>query len=548
MVDFQLIRNKKDQMHAAITNPTLVKYCLIAALFVFSLYFSSGIIAAYLLDPALNGFSIIRNYISDLGSFRHTSIPHFLDLGAIITCFCLFPVVFYFKTILYSSQKREVESNIKKILKKLLSNCALIAIIFALMGILGVNFFSIDLNDHICNYYGINPFEDTVFRNFHNFFTYIFFTSILFSGIFIGFYFLLFPKDTAKSFELEKKWTSFTFLGSLMLVWPLIHWINGFSPVSPSEQFYEWFIFFLILSWTLPLSLLLLRNLIKTTETTQGNLKYSPKRHIYSKLTNPKLVKYTIIIGVPYILLTIIVSYLVAQFDIPSYDFIPYTNYLEIFGTDLAGYNIFYDVISNLGSYRYTPIPQLFNFGIMIFSLLLIPSVFYIYTLLTTNNNLKGEKNDLKSKLKRYLMILSTIGLIIGITSLFGIGFFSLDVAKYLRDLYGPVFLCLDWHTISTVIFTISMTWVSVFMGILFIFFNPMMVKAFDSKIRPIIFYSLGIEMLIVIPIFFAITMHFLISFLEWIFLLLICAWLIPFLLILLIPLNIPNSSSKKNI
>jgi hypothetical protein len=33
---------------------------------------------------------------------------------------------------------------------------------------------------------------------------------------------------------------------------------------------------------------------------------------------------------------------------------------------------------------------------------------------------------------------------------------------------------------------------------------------------------------------------------LEWMFLLLICAWLIPFLLILLIPLDTTNSSSKK--
>ena len=539
------VKSKKDRIHEIIINPALVKYCLITALLVFSLSLSLGIIAANLADPALNGFIIFRNYINDLGSFRHTSIPHFLDLGTLITSFCLFPVVFYFKTILYSSKESKVEFSVKKVLKRLLSNCALIAMIFGLLGILGVGFFSEDLSKHISNYYGINPFEDTVFRDFHNFFVYLFFTSILLSGIFIGSYFIIFPTDTAECFDVDEKWTLSTFLGSLMLVWPLVHWINSFSPIAPSEQFYEWFIFLTILSWVLPLMLLLLRKLIKTTKISQQNLKDSPKRRIYSKLTNPKLVKYTIIIGVPYILLTIIFGYLIAQLDLPGYSFMPYAKHLEIVGTDLAGYNIFNDVISNLGSYRYTPIPQIFNFGIMIFSFLLIPSVFFIHNLLSGTKS-KGINKNFKSEVKRYLIISSTVGLIIGILSLFGIGFFSLDVAKYLKDLFGTVILGLDWHTISTVIFTISMTWVSIFIGILFIFFNPIMVKAFDSKIRPIIFYILGIEMLIVIPIFFAITMYFLTSFLEWMFLLLICAWLIPFLLILLIPLNATNSCSKK--
>jgi len=327
-----------------------------------------------------------------------------------------------------------------------------------------------------------------------------------------------------------------------MLVWPLIHWISSISPISPSEQFYEWFIFFTILSWILPLMLLLLRKLIKTTKMTQQKSDLPLKRRIYSKLTNTNLVKYSIIIGIPFFLLILIISYIIAQFDLPGYNFSPYAKDLTILVPDPLGYNIFNDVISNLGSYRYSPIPQIFNFGIMISSILFIPSVFYIHKLLLSTKN-NSEKNNLKEKLKRYLIKLSTIGLLTGIMSLFGVGFFSKDVAKYIRNLYGPVFLNFGWHIISATIFTVSIMLVSIFMGFLFIFYNSSIVKIFNSKIKSYVYYCLGFEMLIAIPVVLGIMAYLLESFWEWVFFILVFGWLIPFLLMLLIPLNSINSN-----
>ncbi|TFF98469.1 MAG: hypothetical protein EU541_06805, partial [Promethearchaeota archaeon] len=455
MLKVENFKEKKNRLKRIFTNTVLVKYCILVSCLVFPLSLIIGIIVANLFDPSLNGFSIFRNYISNLGSFRHTAIPPIFNFSVIITSLCLFPVTFYFKNTIYSYQKNANKTHFKKILKVLLSNLGFIAMIFALIGFMGVGFFSENLNTHLSGYYGINPFKWTIFESFHMFFAHTFFISILFSGIFIGIYFLLFPKSVAKIFRVEKYWIIFILLGIEMLGSPIINSVIFILSINLSEQFYEWIIFFIILSWLIPLLIILLRSLTDKTNSINNTMEFTLKGQFFKLLANKKLIKYTIIIGNIYFLFSIFIGVIIAQFDLPGYNFMPYAKYLILLKPDPAGYNIFDDVISNLGSFRFSPIPQIFNLSLMIYSILLIPAALYIYKLLYSINK-NTELIGLKAKVKKIFLMLSSIMLFVAIISLFGVGLFSEDVADYIEYLYGPAFLWYDWHIVFAAIFLTS--------------------------------------------------------------------------------------------
>jgi len=64
-------------------NPKIVKLSIISSIISLSCTLIIGYIVAQF-DP--DGYNMVDNWISDMGSFNHTLLPYFLDYGAMILC------------------------------------------------------------------------------------------------------------------------------------------------------------------------------------------------------------------------------------------------------------------------------------------------------------------------------------------------------------------------------------------------------------------------------------------------------------------------------
>ncbi len=87
------------------------------------------------------------------------------------------------------------------------------------------------------------------------------------------------------------------------------------------------------------------------------------------------------------------------------------------------GYTIIRDVISDLGSRIYTPLPFLFNYGLMLASLLFFPTILYAQK----RFGLFPTHHDRFTRAPRTRLILSAAGFILTIVALlglFGVGLF----------------------------------------------------------------------------------------------------------------------------
>ena len=91
------LTEKKAQLYNYITDPKVVRRCIIAAEIFFPAMIIMGVFVAVFLGPG--NYNIWDNYISDMGSHRYTPIPKFLDDGAMITAILLVPVSFYLKKV-----------------------------------------------------------------------------------------------------------------------------------------------------------------------------------------------------------------------------------------------------------------------------------------------------------------------------------------------------------------------------------------------------------------------------------------------------------------
>ena len=203
-------------------------------------------------------------------------------------------------------------------------------------------------------------------------------------------------------------------------------------------------------------------------------------------LTNPIVVKYCIYLIMVIFPTSILLGYIVAQFDLAG----P--------GADLAGFNIIDNYISDMGSTRYTPIPKFLDNACMITAFLMIPCMLYIKKVVDS------AKEEPGLRFRRFLSISTTITMSIGIIGLWGLGFFSEDVSVALESTVWPGFKVHPFFAFYLFPF-IAIS--GFFIGLLFLTNRKLMNDLFKTNCPKIINILYCILTMVLTPLFAAFFM-----------------------------------------
>ena len=460
----KLIEIKSKIYDNFLTKPKIVKISIILA----HILFFGAIIVGYIIaqfDP--QGYDIFKNMISDMGSYRHTPLPYFLDYGAMITSIIILPAVFYMeKRLAPAPDSREFER-----MRYRLSSLG-----FFFMLISFFSFFMI----------GVFSEDRTTILGLHNFFSYIVWSSLIFSSVFYGILILFYKTEIPR------------LLGAYMTVFPFIAGLLMLIYMTPLA---EWTMLFSIVIWIVPIFLILLKNMNselknkKETYFLMGLYKsiISWKNKVYNKfLTNPKIVRISILSALISLSFALIIGYIVAQFD-PD------------------GYNIVKNFISDMGSFRHTPLPYFLDYGAMISSVLIISGVYYLEKWLASAPTESNSFDRMRYRL-------SSIGFFFAMMGFFGffmIGLFSED-----RTTSLGLHLFFSYVVFSGLILS------SFFYGLLILFYKTEIPRIF------------GLYMMI-FPLISGIWMIYNFCPLsEWLMLFSLLIWMVPVNVILLKNLN----------
>ena len=193
---------------------------------------------------------------------------------------------------------------------------------------------------------------------------------------------------------------------------------------------------------------------------------------------------------------------------------------------DEAGYSIFTDYISNLGSLNYSPIPFFLDDAAMMTSLLLIPVSFYLkkrfYTIY--------DQQETPGKLGKNLSNLALIFMLLGMIGFFGIGFFSEDVDDSFEYASNGLLMVgiLDLHEFFSMVVFLNLIIAGIFLGLIGLKYTSMIPKVFDLNVSKSVIIIISIEMLIFpFPMMVA-TVITRWPFFEWMMLFAVFGWIVP--------------------
>lgn len=222
-----LIKWKSHIYDDFLTNPRVVRFSIISSL----ITFLSAIIIGYVIaqfDP--DGYNIVDNYISDMGSFEHTPMPYFLDYGSMIISILIIP------TIYYMEQKFAPNPTELGKFERMRYRLSGLGCFFMFTGFFG--FFMI----------GLFSEDRTTSMGLHFLFSHVVFGGIVFSSLFYGLLILFYKTEIPRLLGLYMIIVPFT-LGVLMITY--------YTPI------YEWLMLFSLLIWMIPVFLILLKDLKK---------------------------------------------------------------------------------------------------------------------------------------------------------------------------------------------------------------------------------------------------------------------------------------------
>ena len=220
-----LIKWKSHIYDDFLINPKVVRYSIISSMITFFSALIIGYIVAQF-DP--DGYNIVDNYISDMGSFNHTPMPYFLDYGAMITSILVIPAIFYME---HSLAPNPVESGEFPRMKYRLSSLGSFSMFVGFFGFFMVGLFSEDRSTSL---------------GLHFIFSHVVFGGVVFSSLFYGLLILFYKTKIPR------------LLGLYMIIFPFLTAILMLRYYTP---FYEWIMLFSLLIWVVPVFRIFLKNL-----------------------------------------------------------------------------------------------------------------------------------------------------------------------------------------------------------------------------------------------------------------------------------------------
>ncbi|MFX1340433.1 MAG: DUF998 domain-containing protein [Promethearchaeota archaeon] len=220
-----LIKWKSHIYDDFLINPKVVKYSIISSMITFCSALVIGFIVAQF-DP--DGYNIIDNYISDMGSFNHTPLPYFLDYGAMITSILLIPAIFYME---YRLAPNPIESGEFSRMRYRLSSLGSFCMFTGFFGFFMVGLFSEDR---------------TTSLGLHFIFSHVVFGGVVFSSIFYGLLILFYKTEIPR------------LLGLYMIIFPFLTAALMLMYYTP---LFEWIMLFALLIWVVPVFGIFLKNL-----------------------------------------------------------------------------------------------------------------------------------------------------------------------------------------------------------------------------------------------------------------------------------------------
>jgi len=181
-----------------------------------------GVIIASVLDP--DGYSIVTNWISDLGTSAHTPAPYLYDIACIVAGSLTIPFSFYMENFLAPLSIDNEHRGESSRLRLRLASYSLLFSLVGNIGYIGVGVFSGDRN-----YFDLHMITSSLaFGGFS--------LGAFFMGLLIIFYNTKIPKV----------------IGIYGVVGPLATIITFLLINNP---LWEWILLFSILAWIIPLSL-----------------------------------------------------------------------------------------------------------------------------------------------------------------------------------------------------------------------------------------------------------------------------------------------------
>ncbi|KKM23886.1 hypothetical protein LCGC14_1610690 [marine sediment metagenome] len=142
---------------------------------------------------------------------------------------------------------------------------------------------------------------------------------------------------------------------------------------------------------------------------TYKKLKKNGKK-FYDKATDPKVVKISIYISLATFFPGLIIGIIVAM--------------------NFGGYSIWFNYISNLGSFQYTPAPFILDFTCMISSIFIIPLILNLNRLYSSNMVEKIDNSRRSFHINRSRRVFGYMGVVflfLGVVGMFFVGVFSED-------------------------------------------------------------------------------------------------------------------------
>lgn len=215
----------------------IIKISIYSSLMIFLPGLFIAVLIAFFFGP--ESYSIIDNYISDLGSIRFTPTPFILDTIAMLTAILLVPIYFYILKILLSNTKSIIFGSNESVIKKVFyiyidihAFLGLISLLTASIGLFGIGLFSEDR---------------TTALGLHFIFSVIVFAGLAFGALFNGLAILL--RDTIFPRLLGLYMMIGPFTSSILFVFP---------PNSVTLPFLEWIMLFSAFLWLIPVAFIIL--------------------------------------------------------------------------------------------------------------------------------------------------------------------------------------------------------------------------------------------------------------------------------------------------